>query len=133
MSIPGELHYQIHQDFKITDASVGKGGTAAITKGIAINQRIIQAAKGQDIVIKAFNNQGFLGEDIRFELAIMGMFHHPNVIELIGFTDDPPYILMQCHYGSLFDLILSGNSEHIQSVKYIRDIAYGLAGKFMSF
>jgi serine/threonine protein kinase len=60
----------------------------------------------------------------------MSQFHHPNVTELIGYSESPFCIIMGSYSSSLDEIISTANITYKQALKYLQDIASGLAGKY---
>jgi hypothetical protein len=71
----------------------------------------------------------FGSSDVLFELAIMALFHHENVIEILAYSEAPLCIVMRHYDTSLHKLIEIGDISSNQAIKFINGIASGLAGK----
>jgi serine/threonine protein kinase len=65
-------------------------------------------------------------EDVHFEIAIMAQFDHPNIIKLIGYSDNPLSIIMKHYSLSLLDLIKKKELNVQQIHQTILDIVSGM-------
>jgi serine/threonine protein kinase len=64
--------------------------------------------------------------DFNLELALMSQFHHPNIVELLGFCSSPRCLLMKQYEVSLKNVIDSKRLSFVQAYKYILNITAAL-------
>ncbi len=70
--------------------------------------------------------------DLYFEIAVMNSVRdHPNVVQLVGYSDEPFTIITKLYKGSLTDLIYNSKTtlEETQIVPLALDICEGMNSK----
>lgn len=120
---------------------IAEGGFAVVHRGLYLGQKVaIKRLK----IDPATSSPTEIIEDLKHEVSVMSSLKHPNLLALMGSTDDPdnPCIVLEHLDGTLYD-VLSGNFEiHFGSgghggdgrsldelgvIPVLRDVVAGLA------
>lgn len=100
--VPGYRLMKYGVDFEMPrdPEKIGSGGTASLYVGELINTQII-ASNGfkRDVAVKVFKIDPSNSKSFYYEVGILaGLKGHPNVIELIGYTEHPFYSMIMKKY-----------------------------------
>lgn len=119
-----ELHQPINQDELIMEHVVGQG---------AVGKVHLAEYKGENVAVKMTtdDNHAFEISEFRFELALMCMIKHPNVLPCIGaYTEGPSYFFVSPYQGrGSLRMILDAQLEDLswyRKVTIARQVASGL-------
>jgi hypothetical protein len=118
------------KDFTMLDGEKvsGYGASSKAMIGKAKHPDLVKSAGRTTIVVKVFKEHRILSQKAHCEIAIMSLFHHPNVIEIIGYSDVPCCLLMRFYKGTLGDYIQKQKLSVTQIHKIIKGLAAGLQG-----
>ena len=83
---------------------IAEGGFAVVHRGLYLGQKV--AIKRLKIDPEKVNAAQIM-EDLKREVSVMSSLKHPNLLSLLGFTDDPenPCIVLEHLDGTLYDVV----------------------------
>jgi serine/threonine protein kinase len=125
MFVPGYLEMEVAKDFIVEDITGKVGGSAFIAKGYAQSSSL--RAKADVLAVKVFESY-FPINDFQYEVAIMSQFNHPNIVQLLGYCQNPFCLIMKYYSLSLYDYISQGTSSSEITINLMADIARGMEG-----
>ncbi|KAI3651988.1 hypothetical protein MP228_003291 [Amoeboaphelidium protococcarum] len=126
-ALPGFLQLNFSDDLRLK-GKFSEGGGGVIYKAQLLNQDFCQKFGVEAVVVKVLKplpHMAFseLKTLVYQEIAIMqSLSHHPNIITLIGFTDEPLSIVMKQYDRNLFSLVMSlpeyaANASEFEALK----------------
>ena len=132
-SIPGYARLNPDSDFALSDyKTLASGGFGCIKEGELLNPFLVRRfARGGDkrVAIKLY----FEGADVlafRYEVAITATIcRHPNLLEFIGYTEEPCCsLVMRMYRGSLKGLLEDPKAglSNTELLHLVLDIAVGM-------
>ncbi|KAI3650434.1 hypothetical protein MP228_003915 [Amoeboaphelidium protococcarum] len=129
LAIPGFLQYTENDDFTI-EGEIAKGGAARICTAKILSSDLQNRAEGMEsCVVKILNSDISERDEIASftqEISMMWFFRSSrNFAKLLGFTDNPPMIIMKKYTRGALSAILY-NPESAKYVNWTSDLKFSL-------
>jgi len=134
VSIPGWL--VLSPSSVRVEGPLGSGGAAAVFKGTLLDQDLVKKHGYDQVAVKLVaetaKSKGDAHMDhVMQELALMwSMNFHPNVMDLVGYTNEPPiYIITKLYEIDMFRYVHDPSKQLPTglSLKLVYDLVNGLA------
>eukprot|EP00158_Paraphelidium_tribonemae_P006134 Partr_v1_DN27691_c3_g1_i6_m64777 len=112
LSVPGFLEMEFAHDVRLK-GKMAEGGGGIIYKADLLNPEFLQRFGKAAVVVKVLKplpHMSFadLKTIVQQEIAIMNILsHHPNIITLVGFTEEPLSIITKQYERNLFSMVMS--------------------------